>query len=296
MLKDKQLLLSSRSKSSSSSSSSSTKPNSIINRTNTNFSKIQNILSLYLKSANEKNIHDIRKSIRRADSAYVILPKKYRKKKIFVEYIETSKKFFKVNSKIRDYDIFLEKVQKYMEISKNNDDDIKSTILKFRNSELESAVDIAHKLQYLKCPRLKKKNEKKLSKQIDNRFKKISNKLKQIIDENLPLVLDNSKRIEELHEVRKDCKKLRYILELKLTDKELDKELFLLVKDLENIQDHLGKIHDCDATISFFKKLKPKTEVHNKIIDNETKLRINLYRNFVDKYETTNKKNLSFVS
>ena len=222
-------------------------------------------------------------------------PKNIEKKKRFVKYIETSKKFFKVNSKIRDYDIFLEKIQKYMEISKNNDDDIKSTILKFRNSELENAVDIAQKLQYLKCPRLKKKNGKKLSKQIDNRFKKISNKLEQIIDENLPLVLDDYKRIEELHEVRKDCKKLRYILELKLTDKELDKELFLLVKDLENIQDHLGKIHDCDATISFFEKLKPKTEVHNKIIDNETKLRINLYKNFVDKYETTIKKNLSFV-
>ena len=296
MSKDKQLLLSSRSNSSSSSSSSSTKPNNIINRTNTNFSRIQNILSLYLKNANEKNIHDIRKSIRRADSAYMILPKKYRKKKRFVKYIETSKKFFKVNSKIRDYDIFLEKVQKYMEISKNNDDDIKSTILKFRNSELESAVDIAQKLQYLKCPRLKKHNEKKLSKQIDNRFKKIAHKLEQIIYENLPLVLDDSKRIEELHEVRKDCKKLRYILELKLTDKELNKELFLLVKDLENIQDHLGKIHDCDATISFFEKLKPKTKIHNKIIDNETKLRINLYKNFVNKYETTIKKNLSIVS
>ena len=294
MPKDKQLLLTSRSKSfsSSSSSSSSTRSNNIFNRTNTNFSRIQNILSSYLKNANEKNIHDIRKSIRRADSAYMILPKKYRKKKRFVKYIETSKKFFKVNSKIRDYDIFLDKVQKYMEISKNNNDDIKSTILKFRNSELERAVDIAQKLQYLKCPRLKKKNEKKLSKQINNRFKKISNQLEQIIDENLSLVLDDSKRIEELHEVRKDCKKLRYILELKLTDKELDKELFLLVNDLEKIQDHLGKIHDCDATISFFEKLKPKTQIHNKIIDNETKLRINLYKNFVDKYETTIKKNL----
>ena len=286
-------MLSSHSKSSS---SSYTITNNIIDRINKNFSKIQNILSLYQKNPNEKNIHDIRKSIRRADSAYMILPKKYRKKRRFVKYIVTSKKFFKVNSKIRDYDIYSEKIQKYSEISKNNDYDIKSIIIKYRNSELENAYEIAQKLQYLKCPRIKKKNKKKLCKQIDNRFKKMSNKLEQVIGENIPLVLDDSKRIEELHQVRKDCKKLRYILELKLTDKEIDKELFTLVNDLENIQDHLGKIHDCDATISFFTRLKPKTEVHDQIIDNETKLRVDLYKNFINKYDTTIKKNLSFVS
>ena len=298
MPKNKQLLFSSQSKSPPPPpSSSSTITNNIINRINKNFSRIRNILSLYLKNPNKKNIHDIRKSIRRADSAYMILPKKYRKKKRFVKYIGTSKKFFKVNSKIRDYDIYLEKVQKYTEISKNDDNNIEPTILKYRNSELENAVVVAKKLKELKCPQIQiKKENKKLNKQIDNQFKKMSNKFEHIIEDNMPLVITDDKRIKELHEVRKDCKKLRYILELKLNDNEKNEELSELLNNLENIQDNLGKIHDCDATISFFEKLKPQTKVHDQIIYNETQNRINLYETFVNKYNTTIKKNLSFVS
>ncbi|MGD1836453.1 MAG: CHAD domain-containing protein [Nitrososphaeraceae archaeon] len=293
MPKNKQLLLSSQSKSSR---SSSARIDNTINKVNKNFSRIHNILSLYLKNPNEKNIHDVRKSIRRADSAYMILSKKYRKKKSFIKYINTSKKFFKVNSKIRDYDIYLEKIQKHTSIV-NSNNNIKPIILKYRNSELENAVVVAKKLKQLKCPQIQiKKDNKKLNKQIDNQFKKMSNKFEQIIEDNMPLVITDDKRIKELHEVRKDCKKLRYILELKLNDNEKNEELSELINNLENIQDSLGKIHDCDATISFFKKLKPQTKVHEQIIYNETQNRITLYERFVHKYNTTIKKNLPFVS
>ncbi|MGD1835747.1 MAG: CHAD domain-containing protein [Nitrososphaeraceae archaeon] len=293
MPKNKQLLLSSQSKSSR---SSSARIDNTIDKVNKNFSRIHNILSLYLKNPNEKNIHDVRKSIRRADSAYMILSKKYRKKKSFIKYINTSKKFFKVNSKIRDYDIYLEKIQKYTSIV-NSNNNIKPIILKYRNSELENAIVVAKKLKQLKCPQIQiKKDNKKLNKQIDNQFKKMSNKFEQIIEDNMPLVITDDKRIKELHEVRKDCKKLRYILELKLNDNEKNEELSELINNLENIQDSLGKIHDCDATISFFKKLKPQTKVHEQIIYNETQNRITLYERFVHKYNTTIKKNLPFVS
>ena len=51
----------------------------MILQVNNNFETFKNILNLYLKNPNGKNIHDLRKSIRRLDSAYYSLPKKFRK-------------------------------------------------------------------------------------------------------------------------------------------------------------------------------------------------------------------------
>ena len=90
----------------------------IIGRINKDFSRINILLNGYLKNPDEKNIHDIRKSIRRGESAYFTLPKKYRKKKKTRDYIDQSKRFFKINSQIRDYDIYFQKIENYRKINK----------------------------------------------------------------------------------------------------------------------------------------------------------------------------------
>jgi CHAD domain-containing protein len=90
----------------------------IIDRINKDFSRINILLNRYLKNPDEKNIHDIRKSIRRGVSAYVTLPKKNRKKKNTRDYIDQSKRFFQINSQIRDYDIYLQKIENYRKINK----------------------------------------------------------------------------------------------------------------------------------------------------------------------------------
>ncbi|MGZ5511355.1 MAG: hypothetical protein ACXWFC_12915, partial [Nitrososphaeraceae archaeon] len=53
----------------------------MILQVNNNFENFKNILTLYLKNPSDKNIHDLRKSSRRLDSAYYSLPKKFRKNK-----------------------------------------------------------------------------------------------------------------------------------------------------------------------------------------------------------------------
>ena len=51
-----------------------------VNACKRNISRVSNKLDEYLTSPDEKNIHDIRTSVRRLDACYKTLPKKIRKK------------------------------------------------------------------------------------------------------------------------------------------------------------------------------------------------------------------------
>jgi CHAD domain-containing protein len=62
-----------------------------------------------------------------------------------------------------------------------------------------------------------------------------------------PVVITNLSKLEELHGLRKDCKKLRYMLELL---PEENKDSLQMKKTLQRIQDILGSIHDFDFTIA----------------------------------------------
>ncbi|MDE1876173.1 MAG: CHAD domain-containing protein, partial [Thaumarchaeota archaeon] len=62
-------------------------------------------LEKYIADSNDENIHDIRVSIRRLETSYRILPKNIRKQERIREYVKYAKKLFKINAKIRDYDI-----------------------------------------------------------------------------------------------------------------------------------------------------------------------------------------------
>src|SRR5215831_8565532 len=77
--------------------------------------KVKNQLEKYLSDPNEKNIHDVRISIRRFLVASTILPKKVRQKPKIKNFIEFHKKFFKTNSKIRDFDIISGRLSPYSE-------------------------------------------------------------------------------------------------------------------------------------------------------------------------------------
>ena len=58
----------------------------------------------------------------------------------------------------------------------------------------------------------------------------------------------------KLHEMRKDCEKLRYLLELVPHDKSSDKDVSKLEEELQNMQALLGAIHDRDAAVAYLKR------------------------------------------
>lgn len=241
-----------------------------------NIQRVNRRITKYVKDPNEKQIHDLRTSIRRLDAAFSTLPKKYRNAlSPLSQYVLTCKKLFKVNSEIRDLDIIQGKLQ-----SHSPQDDQKEIIEQLRatrQARLEHAKEIALSLKNTDITKLLDKinvTERDLQK----RYNKILSRLISKIEASFPVVITNSSKIEELHGLRKDCKKLRYMLELLPDD---NKIALQMEKTLQRIQDILGSIHDNDFTISYLESLGQSSKEVQEIKSTESEERRLKYEEFL---------------
>jgi CHAD domain-containing protein len=246
-----------------------------------NISRVSNKLDDYFTRQDEKNIHDIRTSVRRLDACYQTLPKKLRKRKQLKKFVKKSKDLFKINSQIRDFDIITEL------IGKNNTDHgsrnrVDLNIENRRARMLENAKVIAVGLRKLPLPKVKKKSVPKAK--LTKIFNKLINKFAGRIQLNLPLVTTDPDKVAELHELRMDCKKLRYLLELVSHDKSSDNIIPKMEEELQNMQDLLGAIHDCDATITYLKR--QKRQKTNEIMEDIIQERKKRYENFLAHFKS----------
>jgi CHAD domain-containing protein len=111
------------------------------------------------------------------------------------------------------------------------------------------------------------------------RFNKVVLGLRQRVEQDLPVVLTNANKIEALHELRKTCKKMRYLLEQASHQNGVNKkEIDALITELEDIQDILGSIHDNDTMIGYVRVRHPN-EVTN-ILRDEISERNKKYEDF----------------
>jgi CHAD domain-containing protein len=220
-----------------------------LTKLNESIQKVDRRISKYVKDPNEKQIHDLRTSIRRFDAAYTTLPKKNRVMSTNLsQYVLECKKLFKVNSEIRDLDIIQEKLQNYVnDAQKEIIEQLKAT----RQTRLEHAKEIALSLKNTDRSKLLDRIDV-TEKDLQKRYNKILSQHVSKIEAAFPVVITNSSKLEELHGLRKDCKKLRYILELQ---PEENKESLQMRKILQKIQDILGSIHDFDFTIAYLESL-----------------------------------------
>ena len=267
-------------------------PKEFVNICERNISRVSNKLDDYLTRQDEKNIHDIRTSVRRLDACYQTLPKKLRGRKQMKKFVIKSKDLFKINSQIRDFDIITEL------IGKNNTEpgSRNSLLLNFENpraQKLENAKVIAMGLRKLRLPKVKKKSVPKAK--LTKRFNKLISKLGGRIQLDLPLVTTDPDKVAELHELRKDCKKLRYLLELVSHDNSSGNIISKMEEELQNMQDLLGAIHDCDATVVYLKR--QKRQKTNEIIEDIVQERKKRYENFLAHFKSNimNNKHSSFM-
>jgi CHAD domain-containing protein len=238
-----------------------------------NIQRVDNRIKNYLTDPNKDNIHDIRTAIRKLDASFRSLPKKVRKKNRVSNYITVNKRLFKINSEIRDYDIIYGKLEKYSSDSIYTE--LTRPLQERREKGIVKARNIALSLKDLQLPKI---NEDDIpTKKVQQRFNKIVARFSDRIELNFPIVLTNSKKIGELHEMRKNCKKLRYLLEL-LPDQ--DKEIQKTITELEDIQDMLGSIHDDDITIAYLKSIRNPKAAHH-ILDDEIAERNHKYEEFI---------------
>lgn len=232
-----------------------------------NLQSVNNRINKYLKKPNAKQIHDIRTSIRRLDASFSTLPKRYRNGTSLSKYVLQCKELFKINSEIRDFDIIIEKLQKYP--SSGQKDNIIEDLKKTKLARLERAKTIAVPLKSIDTGTILDElgvTEKELQK----RFIKIVSRLISTIDSIFPVVLSNPQALEELHDLRIACKKLRYMLELLPNN---NKFAVQTRESLKKIQDSLGSIHDSDFTIGYLKSLPQSPKEIQEIIDKENEYR-----------------------
>jgi len=243
-----------------------------------NLRRFDNKTNSYIKNSNEKNIHDVRTSVRRFNAAFLVLPKRYRKGCLLSDYNQLANKFFKVNSEIRDMDIISEKLHGYSQTDQRNV--VIDLLKKDRQSNLEGAKTIALSLKNMNSNKILDKMDI-TEKELQKRYNKLLFELISKIETNFLIVITNTLKIKELHELRKDCKKLKYILELLIKDNNNKNNIAMgLIKTLQNIQDILGSIRDYDITIDYLKKLEPSKEIQE-IVNNEIEQRRLKYEEFL---------------
>jgi len=242
-----------------------------------NSKRLDERIEIYLAdSSNEKHIHDVRTSLRRLDTFYSLLPKKLRKRNR--KLIEKCKSFFRANSKIRDLDIIRKKIAV---LAKGEPDASKLDLQlqRRRKTELRQALGLAKALGKISSLAIKGIPSSK----IEKRMNKIIERLTIRIREMLPLVLSDDTKKEELHSLRKNCKKLRYVFEVLPQShiKKYGKKLDSIIggKDLKEIQEKLGLIHDSDITMDYLQN--SRQGLAKQLVNKETAERNNLYIEFV---------------
>ena len=252
-----------------------------------NIKRIESRDSDYIRDSNETNIHNIRTAVRRLDASYKSLPKKLRRKNRIGKYMGTTKQLFKLNSQIRDYDIIGEKLQKYSSDPMYNR--LSDLLKKRRETKVASARKVALSLRDVHRPRIDESDIP--PNKLEVRFNKVVARLVESMELSLPVVLTNPDKIKELHELRKDCKKLRYLLEL-IPHQDSNsnsnykgvnyKDIQSMITTLEDIQDILGSIHDNDTAISFLKQVsRSNKEEVSHILHDEISERAKKYEDLV---------------
>jgi CHAD domain-containing protein len=226
----------------------------------------------YLRDPNAENVHRLRTATRRLQAAFALLPKTTRNENKAQKTMARIKELMKVNASVRDQDIILSKLSMYKQSPTY--ERLTEGLRQSRKSHLEQAKEIALSVQKDPGPRVKPRD---LSDPIlQRRYNKVVRKLGSKITSELPLVREDPSKVEELHVVRRDCKQLRYVLEMS----EFSRPPKPLAT-LRSWQDLLGTIRDHDVMIEYLRGLRKSTEIQvalNTEIENRNKS----YRKFVE--------------
>jgi CHAD domain-containing protein len=205
-----------------------------------------------LQSSTVDAVHDIRTAIRRVEAAIELLPKKSQKKQKFRRYLTKSKKLFKATSPVRDADIIVSSLREV-----ESAPGVGIAISRLQSERDQRAFEISDRAETfsnIKIPKPKKNQVTQA--QLKKRKTKVSFDLQSKIAELIPVILRDFRKIDDLHDLRKYCKNLRYALEI-LPSAE-DETLARLMEDWQKT---LGNVRDIYMTQHFIEENKLSTEL-----------------------------------
>jgi len=215
--------------------------------------RLNRTLRDYLGNPGTSQTKDLRAAVRRLDTAIRVLPKRAQKEKAMRRCHERCKQVLRETSRIRDIDLLGERIAKHRE------DPTVALMLKNLQEEREEFVDRTRKAAW----KLFEHHPPKLSRRELPRFSRRAEgdlgELNAVIVLESRIALKDESKVDELHSLRKHCKRLRYTLELFPSVRNQAR----LVSDLRDWQDALGEMRDSDVVIEYLSRARPTEGVRS---------------------------------
>lgn len=197
----------------------------------------------FLASSDAENTQTLRKATKRLRTTYTVLPKKQRNKSRVRRYISASDKLSGATGKVRDLDTIAAWTSRLVDSKDRRS--FAADLEKLRGAALRTALREARELTKAELPLIE---PDRLSQEgVGRRAEKIEMRLVTRVDKEFDEFL-STQEIDVMHELRKDSKRLRQLLELTR-----DGRLASSMDRLRSIQDDLGAIRDHDLIIDYLR-------------------------------------------
>jgi len=185
------------------------------------------------------DIHDLRVTARRLQVMGRLLPRRMRGSPATARFETSLKSVLKATSQLRDLDTLLETLGPYRKtLSQDVFDRLEN-----QRSDAAARAGVASSLLVdvpAPSPAASGMRGKKLSRRLRKSIRKHGREASGLLER----VAQDESRVAELHALRKEVKKLRYLCELA---DDTPRELEVLAK----WQDSLGAVHDVDVALEF---------------------------------------------
>jgi len=202
---------------------------------------LQNMVAHLQDRPSPDEVHDLRVAARRVQVMRRLMPRGLRNSRDSKTFNLAVKSVLKATSQLRDMDTL-------MVTLKSHKSSLPAGILvSLENQRSDSAARAKATISTLadvQVPELatSKLRGKKLSKRFRKDVRRHSRRASSLLTE----VLNDESRVMQLHSLRKEVKKLRYLLELA-------NKAPARLSSLAKWQDSLGAIHDLDVAVSYLK-------------------------------------------
>lgn len=221
-------------------------------------------LSRYISGSDPEAVHHLRTMVRRFQASSSLLPRSVRLEDSFVEYGDAARRLFKTAGGVRDLDTVRAILLDHEEGGGYNGGILLEEVQDSRASIFLDSLRFARKVVRMDVPQVVSTDLD--SKKVERRFLKLTRRYATSIQEKFAVVIESPDDVGAIHDLRKDCKRLRYLMQLSITRRAHE-----LAQRLEGIQDDTGIIHDEDVTIEFLKRStrrhRPAAAVLKRLVD-----------------------------
>jgi CHAD domain-containing protein len=210
---------------------------------NQNIATLDTRLDEFLKSGDSPTTAALRRATKRLRTSYSVLPKRVRRLPRVRRYVSASKKLSRAAGKVRDADTIAAWT---MQLPDGRDQrSFISDLERLRAHALRTALLKAKKLRRAKTPSLDLRDHDDFG--AGTRAEKVETRFERRVDREFEEFL-TTQEVVVMHALRKDSKRLRYLLELTR-----DGAAPPLAGRLRSIQDDLGAIRDHDLVIDYLR-------------------------------------------